>query len=75
MKKNIGKLDRAIRLIVAAFIVVLYFTGAISGIMAVILFVLAAVFIITGSLEVCPLYLPFGISTRSKENKNESKTA
>ncbi len=75
MKKNIGKLDRAIRLIVAAVIVVLYFAGVLSGTLAVVLFILAAVFILTGSLEICPLYLPFGISTRPKDNRNESKIA
>lgn len=74
MKKNIGKLDRAIRLIVAAVIVVLYFAGVLSGTLAIVLFILAAVFILTGSLEICPLYLPFGISTRPKDNRNESKS-
>ncbi|MCD6012120.1 MAG: hypothetical protein K0Q79_1982 [Flavipsychrobacter sp.] len=75
MKKNVGKLDRGIRIMAAAIIVVLYFTGVLTGVLAVGLFVLAAVFILTGSLEVCPLYMPFGISTRPKENKNENKTA
>ncbi|HMU97657.1 MAG TPA: DUF2892 domain-containing protein [Chitinophagales bacterium] len=67
MKKNIGKTDRIIRFSVAIVIALLYFLGLIPGIAATILGVLAVIFIITSFISFCPLYLPFGISTRRKD--------
>lgn len=61
-----GSLDKAIRVLVAILIGVLYFTGAISGLVATILLVLGGIFILTSFISFCPLYLPFGISTRAK---------
>jgi Na+(H+)/acetate symporter ActP len=65
--KNMGTVDRIIRVIVAIVIAVLYFTGSISGMLAIILLVLAGVFILTSLISTCPLYLPFGITTRKVE--------
>ena len=64
MKKNIGKLDRIIRISLVVLIAVLYFTNVISGTLAIILGILALVFLLTSLVGVCPLYMPFGISTR-----------
>jgi Protein of unknown function (DUF2892) len=63
MKKNMGPADKIIRLIVAAVIAVLYFTGTITGTLGIVLLVLGAVSVITSLISFCPLYLPFGIST------------
>lgn len=67
MKKNMGTVDRIVRLILVAAVLLLYFTGVISGTLAIILGVLAAVFFLTSLISFCPLYLPFGISTRKKD--------
>ena len=64
MKKNMGTLDRVIRTLVALAIVALYIGGRISGTVAVLLGIVAAVFLVTSSVGVCPGYLPFGFSTR-----------
>jgi hypothetical protein len=64
MKKNMGTSDRIIRLAVAVLIAVLYFTNVISGTLAIILGIVAAVFLVTSLVGTCPLYMPFGISTR-----------
>ncbi len=64
MKKNIGTIDKVIRIIVAAVFAALYFTGTVSGTPGIILLVLAAVFVLTSLVGTCPLYLPFGINTR-----------
>ena len=63
MKKNMGTADRIIRVIIAAIIAVLYFTGIIPGTPGVILLVLAVVFVLTSLISFCPLYAPFGLST------------
>lgn len=67
MTKNMGSLDRLIRVILSGLVVVLYFTNVISGTTAIILLVLAAVFILTSLVSFCPLYLPFGLSTIRKK--------
>jgi len=66
MKKNMGILDRIIRVSLVVLIAVLYFTNVISGTWAIILGVVAVVFLLTSLIGVCPLYMPFGISTRKK---------
>jgi hypothetical protein len=63
MKKNMGTIDRIIRIIVALIFVVLYFTKAVSGIPGIILLILAGVFLLTSVISFCPLYLPFKIKT------------
>jgi hypothetical protein len=67
MKKNMGILDITIRLVIAALVIVLYFTQVISGTLGIVLLVFAGVFILTSIFGICPLYLPFKISTRNKE--------
>ena len=58
-----GTLDRIVRLLAAAVVVVLYFMNIISGTMAIVLLVLAGIFLFTSAISFCPLYLPFGIHT------------
>lgn len=67
MKPNMGTTDKVVRILVAIIIAALYFTNMITGTVAIVLLILAAVFILTSFLSFCPLYLPFGISTRKKE--------
>ena len=62
-----GTIDIAIRLVIAAIVIILYLTHVISGTIAIILLISAGIFILTGLLSFCPLYLPFGISTRGKK--------
>lgn len=69
MKLNMGMTDRIIRLIVVLIIAGLYVTGQISGIAAIILGIIAVVFLLTSIIGFCPAYFPFGISTRKSEEK------
>jgi hypothetical protein len=66
MKKNMGIADKVIRILVAIVIAILFFTNVISGTLGIVLLVLAAIFLLTSVISFCPLYLPFGISTRKK---------
>ncbi|MEJ5994493.1 DUF2892 domain-containing protein [Pedobacter sp. Du54] len=67
MKKNMGTADKVVRVLAAIVIVGMYFAQLISGILAIILLILAGIFIITSFISFCPLYLPFGISTKNKK--------
>jgi hypothetical protein len=66
MNKNMGVIDRIIRILIAATIGVLIALGQLTGIAAIILGVLAVVFVLTSLVGTCPIYLPFGISTKKK---------
>ncbi len=66
MKQNMGTADKVIRLAVAAIIAVLYFTGQISGTVAIVLGIVAVAFLVTSLIGWCPAYVPFGISTKKK---------
>ncbi|MFL1011374.1 YgaP family membrane protein [Flavisericum labens] len=63
MKKNMGSLDKGIRVIAAIAIALLYYFNVISGTMAYILMALAIIFLITSFVSFCPLYAPLGINT------------
>lgn len=67
MKKNMGSTDKIIRILVALVIILLYFTHQISGTLAIVGLILSGIFILTSFISFCPLYMPFGISTRKKE--------
>jgi hypothetical protein len=66
MKKNVGTADKVVRILAAFIIAALYYADKISGTTAIVLLVLAGVFILTSFMSFCPLYLPFGLSTRKK---------
>lgn len=68
MKANMGSADRIIRILAAIAIGVLWYTGVISGTLAIILGLVAIVFIATSFMRVCPLYSPFGLSTLRKKS-------
>jgi len=67
MKKNMGRVDRVIRVLIAVIFLILYFIHVISGTMAVILLILAGAFVVTSLLGFCPVYWLFGLSTRKIE--------
>jgi hypothetical protein len=67
MTKNMGMADRVIRSILALVVFVLYLMGKISGVTAIILGILAVVFLLTSLIAFCPLYCPLKLSTRKKQ--------
>ncbi len=69
MKKNMGATDKSIRVLAAIVIGILYFTNVISGTLAIILGIIAIVFLITSLFSFCPAYVPLKMSTAKKETK------
>jgi Protein of unknown function (DUF2892) len=63
MKRNMGTIDRIVRVVISILFVVLFFTGTVTGTLGYVLLALAGVFTLTSLVGVCPLYLPFGLST------------
>ncbi|WP_099371890.1 DUF2892 domain-containing protein [Sphingobacterium sp. 1.A.5] len=67
MKTNMGPQDKTIRIIIAVIIAVLFFTKVITGTLAIVLLVVAGIFILTSLIGYCPVYSIIGISTCKKK--------
>ena len=67
MKQNMGLIDKVIRILIAVVVIALYYASVISGTLAIILLILAGIFILTSLIGICPLYMPFGLNTAKKE--------
>lgn len=68
MKKNMGTIDKVIRILVAVVLAVLFFTKVITGTLGIVLLAVAVIFVLTSLISFCPLYLPFGISTKNRNS-------
>ncbi|GAB3030302.1 YgaP family membrane protein [Spirosoma pulveris] len=69
MKKNMGYLDRTVRVSVAIVLIALYALGITSCVWGIVSVVLAVIFIISSLLGTCPVYLPFGFSTNPSKKR------
>lgn len=70
MKKNMGKVDRILRVIAAIVLAVLYFTDIITGTIGLVVLIFACVMFLTSLMGSCPPYNLFGINTcKMKEQK------
>ncbi|MCB0534201.1 MAG: DUF2892 domain-containing protein [Lewinellaceae bacterium] len=63
MKKNMGSIDRVVRVVLAIIFGVLYFTGTVTGTFGLVLLVLGGVFLATSLVSFCPIYAIVGLST------------
>ncbi len=63
MKKNMGTIDKAVRIVLALLFAGLYFGGIVPGTLGIVLVALGGVFVLTSLVSFCPLYTLFGIST------------
>jgi mannose/fructose/N-acetylgalactosamine-specific phosphotransferase system component IID len=63
MQKNMGTIDKTLRLIVAVIAIALAATGMVTGTLAIIAYAVAAVFILTSFVSFCPLYRVLGLRT------------
>ncbi len=63
MKVNMGAADRIIRILIAAVVAYLYFSGTVTGTLGIVLLVVGAIFLLTSLVSICPLYSLLGINT------------
>jgi len=63
MKRNMSTVDRVIRTLIAVAVAVLYFMKVISGTVAIVLGIIAVVFLVSSLVGQCPGYNLLGIST------------
>ena len=63
MNKNVGTIDKALRIAVAAVLAYLYFSGTVTGTLGIIALVIAIAAVVTSAVGFCGLYSILGIST------------
>jgi hypothetical protein len=66
MKKNMGTLDRSVRVIAAIGIAVLIVTKILTGTLAWVLGIIGVLLLATSAAGFCSLYVPFKFSTKKK---------
>lgn len=64
MKINMHMIDRILRLLLSIAIIVLYFSGYLSGAIGIIAIAVAIIFTLTAFVGFCPLYHLLGITTK-----------
>lgn len=62
-----GAIDKLIRVLIALILAFLFFTNTITDPISILLLVLEGIFLATGFIGFCQLYVPFGISTQKKQ--------
>lgn len=68
MKKNVGTIDKFIRILIAIVLAVLFFTNVISGTIGIILLIFAGVLVVTSLIGFCGFYTLVGINTCKVKN-------
>jgi hypothetical protein len=63
MKKNMGLLDRVIRVLIALGAAALVYFDVVEGIYSYILLTITVIFLLTSLVSFCPLYGLFGLNT------------
>ena len=71
MKKNLGRTDSIIRILLAAALAALFFGKLVTGTWGIILLVVAVVLLLTSVAGFCPLYRLFGFNTSPKTSPKE----
>ncbi len=67
MIQNVGSTDRIIRLILAIVMTGLFLGKLVNDTVGIILVLLSVMFLVTGMVKFCPIYLPFKINTNRKK--------
>ncbi len=69
MKKNMGAVDKLVRLVVALLIIIAYYQEIVTGVLAIVFLIVSGIFVLTSLVSICPLYSIFGIKTCPLEKK------
>lgn len=66
---NQASWDRVVRIILGIILLVLYFTGTVSGTWGIVLMVIGFIALLTGIIGICPAYLLLKMRTNKGEGK------
>ncbi len=60
---NVGPIDRVVRIVLGIGLVAVALGGSLAGPLLAVVWVVAAIALVTGAIGFCPLYFVLGIST------------
>jgi hypothetical protein len=69
MKRNVGTIDKAVRLVLAAILITLNLTGTVTGTLSIVLWVVTASMLFTSIFSFCPVYTLIGVNTCPAKEK------
>jgi hypothetical protein len=72
MKKNVGSIDKVVRIILAAVLVGLLFAKVVTGTLAIVAVILGVILLFTSAVSFCPIYAALGLTSRKKEILSKS---
>lgn len=75
LKSNIGTADRAIRLLLAIVLIILFYAEVLSGFLGIIGLVLALLLTVTSLTTFCPLYKALNLNSIYSKAKDGEDTA
>jgi len=64
-----GNLDRIVRIVFALTMLIFYFSNIITGVLGIVLLIVAGVFVLTSLVSFCPLYTLIGLNTCESKKK------
>jgi hypothetical protein len=72
LKKNMGTLDKTIRISIALILLGLYIGGNIpEGTVSLLVFVVSVIFLITSTIGFCPIYALLKLTTKKDHSSSE----
>ena len=70
MKKNVGSIDKVVRIIIAAVAVWAANTNQVSSPWDYVLYAVAVIMVLTALMSTCPIWIVFGINTLKSKLKS-----
>ena len=63
MKKNVGSIDKGVRIVIAILAAGAFFTGTVTGVLGYVALGVAAIMLATTFMSSCPIYSILGMSS------------
>jgi DUF2892 family protein len=63
LPENVGPIDRIVRVVLGVGLVAVAVGSSVAGLLLAVVWIVAAIALVTGAIGFCPLYFVLGIST------------
>lgn len=68
MKKNMGKTDKIVRLLIAVVLLIVFANDFVIGVWGILSLLLAGILVLTSLVSFCPLYRLFHLHTNKRKD-------
>jgi len=69
MKKNVGSIDKGVRIVIAIIAAGVFFTGTVTGVLGYVALGVAAIMLATTFMSSCPIYSILGMNSCPMSDK------